>query len=166
MMIQSVQEYSQNGSSSRRSSDMKKYDSQSIPFRNMEGYADPTVWLALRNVEMQRLLEEKLRKRIAENESAKRKTAKWQQMAVSLAEREELREDERFVWEELANAIIIQAAEDWRSAMRHLSRHPRSMAARIRIRETEEFFLSEFYMLLTTYDGHTLLKRLKEEFRS
>ena len=96
---------------------MEKYDFQSIPFRNREGYADPTVWLALRNVEMQRLLEEKLRKRIAENESAKRKTAKWQQMAVSVAEREELREDERFVWEELANAIIIQAAEDWRAAV-------------------------------------------------
>ena len=145
---------------------MEKYDFQSIPFRNREGYADPTVWLALRNVEMQRLLEEKLRKRIAENESAKRKTAKRQQMAVSVAEREELREDERFVWEELANAIIIQAAEDWRRAMRHLSRHPHSMAAKAIIRETEEFFLSEYYMLLTTYDGHTLLKRLKEEFHT
>ena len=145
---------------------MKKQDFQNIPFCNSEGYADPTVWLALHNVEMQRILEEKLRKRIAENEAAKRKTAKWMQMAVSLAERRELREDERFVWEELANAIIIQAAEDWRSAMRHLQKHPRSVAAKARIRETEEFFLSEFYMLLTTYDGHTLLKRLKEEFQT
>ena len=87
-------------------------------------------------------------------------------MAVSLAEREELREDERFVWEELANAIIIQAAEDWRSAMRHLQKHPSDAAAKRRMRETEEFFLSEFYMLLTTYDGRTLLRRLKEEFKS
>ena len=145
---------------------MKKDDTRNIPYHNAEGYADPTVWLALRNVEMQRLLEEKLRKTIAENESAKRKTAKWMQMAVSLAEREELREDERFVWEELANAVIIRAAEDWRSAMRRLQKHPSDASAKRRIRETEEFFLSEVYMLLTTYDGHTLLKRLKEEFHT
>ena len=145
---------------------MKKYDLQGIPFCNMEDYADPTVWLTLHNVEMQRILEEKLRKRIAENDFAKRKTAKWLQMAVSLAEKRILREDDRFVWEEIANAIIIQAAEDWRTAMRHIRNHPRSMAARNRIRETEEFFFSEYYMLLTTYDGHTLLRRLKEEFRS
>ena len=145
---------------------MEKYDFQSIPFRNREGYADPTVWLALRNVEMQRLLEEKLRKRIAENESAKRKTAKWQQMAVSVAEREELRENERFAWEELANAIIIQAVKDWRRAMRHLRKHPTSMAAKKCIRETETFFLSEYFTLLTNYNGHTLLRRLKEEFHT
>ena len=117
-------------------------------------YADDTTLMAKSEEELKSLL------------MSKRKTAKWQQMAVSLAEREELREDERFVWEELANAIIIQAAEDWRRAMRHLSRHPSSMAAKAIIRETEEFFLSEYYMLLTTYDGHTLLKRLKEEFHT
>ena len=44
--------------------------------------------------------------------------------------------------------------------------HSTGITAKACIRETEEFFLSEYYMLLTTYDGHTLLKRLKEEFHT
>ena len=85
-------------------------------------------------------------------------------MSVSLAETEHTREDENYRWEELANAIIIQAVQDWREAMESLRRHPDNEEAKDTVRETEEFFLSEFYALLTTYDGETLLNRLKEEY--
>ena len=40
---------------------------------------------------------------------------------------------------------------------------PTGITAKACIRETEEFFLSEYYMLLTNYYGHTMLRRLKEE---
>ena len=41
--------------------------------------------------------------------------------------------------------------------------HPTCITAKACIREMEEFFLSEYYMLLTNNNGHTLLRRLKEE---
>ena len=85
-------------------------------------------------------------------------------MSVRLAEAEHTREDENYRWEELANAIIIQAVQDWRGAMEILRNHPYNAEAKDTVRETEEFFLSEFYALLTTYDGETLLNRLKEEY--
>ena len=69
-------------------------------------------------------------------------------------------------YQELGNAVIIQAVEDWRAAVRHLRKHPTSMAAKKCIRETETFFLSEYFTLLTNYNGHTLLRRLKEEFHT
>ena len=66
--------------------------------------------------------------------------------------------------EELANAIIIRAAEDWREAKRKLQKHPGCAEAKAVVKETESFFLSRDYAALTTYDGRKLLKRLKEEF--
>ena len=76
------------------------------------------------------------------------------------------REDERYCWEELANGIIIQAAQDWRAAMAILQENPEDAEARETVRETESFFLSEYYATLTKVDGAWLLRRLKEEFPS
>ena len=76
------------------------------------------------------------------------------------------REDERYCWEELANGIIIQAAQDWRAAMAILQEDPDDPEARETVRETESFFLSEYYATLTKVDGAWLLRRLKEEFPS
>ena len=73
------------------------------------------------------------------------------------------REDERYCWEELANGIIIQAAQDWRAAMAILQENPEDPEARETVRETESFFLSEYYATLTKVDGAWLLRRLKEE---
>ena len=76
------------------------------------------------------------------------------------------REDERYCWEELANGIIIQAAQDWRAAMAILQENPEDPEARETVRETESFFLSEYYATLTKVDGAWLLRRLREEFPS
>ena len=73
------------------------------------------------------------------------------------------REDERYCWEELANGIIIQAAQDWRAAMAILQENPEDPEARETVRETESFFLSAYYATLTKVDGAWLLRRLKEE---
>ena len=88
----------------------------------------------------------------------RRKTAKVR------AGRRACREDERYRWEELANGIIIQAAQDWRAAMAILQENPEDPEARETVRETESFFLSEYYATLTRVDGAWLLRRLREEF--
>ena len=66
-------------------------------------------------------------------------------------------------WEELANAIIIQAAKDFRSARKMLRRYPSHRLAKRISRETEEFFLSLWYAQLTDVDGRYLLNRLRRE---
>ena len=62
-------------------------------------------------------------------------------------------------YENLANAIIIQAAEDWRRAVWH----PRSKDAQMIREKTEEFFLSGWFEMLTDVDGKWLLNKLKKE---
>ena len=61
----------------------------------------------------------------------------------------------------MANAIIIRAVKDWRKAARILKKYPNDLDAQRTVRETEQFFLSDTYKTLTTYDGRTLLNRLK-----
>ena len=66
-------------------------------------------------------------------------------------------------YQELANAIVIMAAKDYRHALRIQRRNPDSQAARIKIDEIERFFRSEWYRLLTDVDGEMLIKKLREE---
>ena len=68
----------------------------------------------------------------------------------------------------LANAIITQAAKDWRTAAAYLRAHPngtgkRFWAAEKTKKECEAFFLSDWYTELTDLDGEYLLNRLKKE---
>ena len=118
---------------------------------NAEGYKDITAYLALRNIERE--------------ERAKRYEKRRQRKpAFPPQEKLSQREDEMFAWEELANAIIIRAAEDWREAKRILREYPSSREAARTVRETEAFFLSEYYSTLTNVDGRMLLNRLRKEF--
>ena len=62
----------------------------------------------------------------------------------------------------LAESIVLQAVEDYRKALRGYDIckiKPERM-----IQLLEEFFRSEWYMLLTKVDGETIIKRLKEEY--
>ena len=133
---------------------MKKEDYLEIP--------ELETFLQIRNVEAQQNLRELLHHTVKDKMSD-RKPARYSQNAIGLTETEERKEDERFRWQELANAIIIQAAEDWREAAKYLRKHPASREAAETVRETESFFLSEYYAALSEYDGQTLLRRLKEE---
>ena len=63
----------------------------------------------------------------------------------------------------LANAIVIQAAKDYRTALRHVRRKPDSKTARAEVSELERFFRSEWYRYLTNVNGEALMKKLKEE---
>ena len=66
-------------------------------------------------------------------------------------------------WQDLANAIIIQAVKDHRRAQRVLKAHPRHIAAKKIKDETESFFRSDWYADLSRVDGEVLLRRLKAE---
>lgn len=58
-------------------------------------------------------------------------------------------------YEELANAIVLQAVKDYRNA-----RGPYGPGKRKKI---ERFFLSDWYGMLTELDPMILIKRLREE---
>ena len=48
-------------------------------------------------------------------------------------------------WEDLANAIILSAVEDYTGAYKRLHRHPTSRAAKKEVAEIEEFFFGAIY---------------------
>lgn len=63
----------------------------------------------------------------------------------------------------LANAIIEQAAKDFRAARKKLAKDPHNQSAQKAVQDVEEFFLSDWFRVLTTLDGKQLLTMLKEE---
>ena len=66
-------------------------------------------------------------------------------------------------YEKLANAIVIRAADDYRSARRKLKRNPRNQLALAEKDEIERFFLSGWIKVLTKANGGMILRKLKEE---
>lgn len=56
-------------------------------------------------------------------------------------------------YEKLANAIIIQAVKDYRKALRE------GKSGRI----YEQFFHSEWFGILTSLDGETLIERIRRK---
>ena len=65
-------------------------------------------------------------------------------------------------YEDLANAIITQAARDYSNALRGKSycyKSPEKV-----IKEIERFFRSEYFTILTKVKGKYLIERLKQEY--
>lgn len=67
-------------------------------------------------------------------------------------------------YEMLANAIIEQAAKDFRAAQKKLEKNPNNITAQRTVREIEVFFLSDWFKVLTAVSGPAILKMLREEF--
>lgn len=63
----------------------------------------------------------------------------------------------------LANAIIIQAAKDYKKALRRLKNYPGDRDARRTVCGCEKFFRSDWFQILTSLDGELLLKKLRRE---
>lgn len=68
--------------------------------------------------------------------------------------------------EELANAVVIQAAKDYRKAMKELWLCPRNANARNMLRDCENFFKSRYFNMFTAINGVWLMNKLKEEFNT
>lgn len=66
-------------------------------------------------------------------------------------------------YENLANAIVLQAVKDWRKAVKTLKKRPRYEAAKQIRDECERFFRSEWFEELTSVDGSVILRKLKQE---
>ena len=68
-------------------------------------------------------------------------------------------------FEKLAQEIIVQAAKDYRDALRILKNDPENYEAKEDVRQVEKFFLGDFYAKLTTVPGEFLIKKLRKEMR-
>ena len=66
-------------------------------------------------------------------------------------------------YENLANAIVLQAVKDWRSAVRKLKKRPRYDPAKQMRDDCERFFRSGWFEELTGMDGSAILRKLKQE---
>ena len=66
-------------------------------------------------------------------------------------------------WEDLANAVVLQAAKDYRSALRRLKKRPDDGYSIKMKRECETFFTSQYFDIFTGIDGKGLMEKLREE---
>lgn len=66
-------------------------------------------------------------------------------------------------YEDLANAIILQAIKDYRFALRVLHKRPNNRAAQYQAKDIERFFRSRWFEVLTSIDPEMLIKRLRAE---
>ena len=66
-------------------------------------------------------------------------------------------------YEDLAQAIILQAVKDYRVARKKAKYHPKNKEAKLMIQDCESFFRSDWFSALTSIDGQVLLEKLKEE---
>ncbi len=65
-------------------------------------------------------------------------------------------------WEDLANAVVLQAVEDYREACRTLRKRPDLKKAEKRRRSLERFFASRWCRLLSAAEIGPLLEKIRE----
>ncbi len=66
-------------------------------------------------------------------------------------------------YQRLANAIVEQAAKDYRSALKALARDSDNAYIQNEVKSLERFFRSRWYGILTNVDGDYLIDKLREE---
>ena len=67
------------------------------------------------------------------------------------------------IYEDLANAIILQAVKDYRMALKILKANSRNRTAQADKAEIERFFRSQWYSALTDVNGEMLIRSLQKE---
>lgn len=68
-------------------------------------------------------------------------------------------------YENLANAIILQAVDDYRKALKLLVCNPGSLKGQRDKNDCERFFRSPWFRCLTEIDGEFLIRKLMEEVK-
>lgn len=66
-------------------------------------------------------------------------------------------------YEKLANAIVLQAVSDYRTALKKVKKNPNNREAIDEALQIEKFFRTEWYQVLTSVDGEYLIDRLRKE---
>lgn len=67
-------------------------------------------------------------------------------------------------YENLANAIVLSAVEDYRKALKKYSKNRDSKSAKAEVDSLERFFRSQWYSVLTSVDGEFLIRKLRAEY--
>lgn len=67
-------------------------------------------------------------------------------------------------YENLANAIVLSAVEDYRKALKKYSQNPDSKSAKAEVDSLERFFRSQWYSVLTPVEGEFLIRKLRSEY--
>ncbi|MGI6010447.1 MAG: hypothetical protein ACOX8H_02970 [Ruminococcus sp.] len=65
-------------------------------------------------------------------------------------------------YENLANAVIAQAAENYRRLLKRVKKNPANREALDEALQVERFFRSGWYQRLTNVDGEFLIRKLQE----
>ena len=65
-------------------------------------------------------------------------------------------------YENLVNAVIAQAAEDYRRLLKRAKKNPANREALDETLQVERFFRSGWYQRLTNVDGEFLIRKLQE----
>lgn len=66
-------------------------------------------------------------------------------------------------YEKLANAIVLQAAKDYRTALKRVARHPKDRDGLAAKNKCERFFRSGWFGILTGIDPEMLMRKLQME---
>ena len=66
-------------------------------------------------------------------------------------------------YENLANAVIAQAAADYRRLLKRAQKNPANREALDEALQVERFFRSGWYQRLTNVDGEFLIRKLQED---
>ena len=66
-------------------------------------------------------------------------------------------------YEKLANAIVLQAVKDYRTALKRVARHPKDRDGLATKNECERFFRSGWFGILTGIDSEMLMRKLQIE---
>ena len=66
-------------------------------------------------------------------------------------------------YEKLANAIVLQAVKDYRTALKRVARRPKDRDGLATKNECERFFRSGWFGVLTGIDPETLMRKLQME---
>lgn len=66
-------------------------------------------------------------------------------------------------YEKLANAIVLQAVKDYRTALKRLARRPKDRDGLATKNECERFFRSGWFGVLTGIDPEVLMRKLQME---
>ena len=74
-----------------------------------------------------------------------------------------MRFDTEYGYESLALNIVVQAAKDYRKALRDLRKDPDDFDANVNMDDCERFFRSVWYETIISVDPEVLMKKLQKE---
>lgn len=66
-------------------------------------------------------------------------------------------------YENLANAIILTAVEDYRRALKRYVKNPTNKDTEADVNELERFLKSGWYSVFTSVDGEFLIRKIRAE---